>query len=341
VSDRLTRVSSSAAIEEDLSALWRDAARDAPIARALMANLVVYRDCPATDNVDLSAPIEGVPIDGVIERHPSRLIRLHHGGRPDPCAPIGATISIVSFGEAGARFGVEEIAVRSTCADASLPSIVRRLALGDIPTSIWWTEDLSRSTPLEALVAMGRQLLYDSRAWTDLRQGFLTLAPLATRPHGPDLADLNWRRLMPMRQALTHALVAGSAPPNALDPDRPTVGVRHRRDERALAWLLAGWLSARLGWPSAGEMPLTIEEQPDSEGALTVSLGGGAITAVMNGERVLVEYRGGVAPFSIAVPRETEADAVAAELRNLTDDLGLRDALTSLAARLTSSQSPF
>ena len=127
VTNRLTRDSSPNAIEEDLAALWADAARDAPIARALMANLVVFRDCPAAHVVNLSAPIEGLPIDDVAERHPSRLILLHHGGRPDPGAPVGATISILLFGTAGARFGVEEIAVRSTCAEASLPSIVRRL----------------------------------------------------------------------------------------------------------------------------------------------------------------------------------------------------------------------
>ena len=339
MSDRLTRVSSPAAIEDDLAALWRDAARDAPIARALMANLVVYRDCPAADEVDLSAPLEGVPIDEVIERHPSRLIRLHHGGRPDPGAPVGATISVLLFDTAGARFGVEEIAVRSSCADASLPSIVRRLALGDIPTSIWWTEDLSHSTPLEALVTMGRQLLYDSRRWADLRRGFLALAALAAHPHGPDLADLNWRRLTPLRQALAHAVVAIGAPLDALDPRALGLRVRHGRNERALAWLLAGWFCARLGWTANDEWPVTIEEQPDGEAILTVSLGAGAITATMTAQHVLVDYNGRVAPFSMAVPHESEAEAVAAELRSLTYDSGLRDALAALAARLTSSGS--
>ena len=249
MTNRLTRDSSPDAIEEDLAALWADAARDAPIARALMANLVVFRDCPAAHVVNLSAPIEGLPIDDVAERHPSRLILLHHGGRPDPGAPVGATISVLLFGTAGARFGVEEIAVRSTCAEASLPSIVRRLALGDVPTSIWWTEDLSASVPLEALVTMGRQLLYDSRRWADLRRGFLALAPLAAHPHGPDLADLNWRRLMPLRNALTHAVATMAATLDA--PRRAPLAwrIRHRGGERALAWLLAGWFAARLGWP--------------------------------------------------------------------------------------------
>ena len=336
---RLTRASSPADIEEDLAALWADAGREAPVARALMANLVVFRDCPAEETVNLAAPIEGLPIDDVVERHPSRLILLHHGGRPAPGAPVGATLSILLFGPIGARFGVEEIAVRSSCAEASLPSIVRRLALGDVPTSIWWTEDLSRGTPREALITMGRQLLYDSRRWSDLRRGFLALVPLAEHPHGPDLADLNWRRLLPLRQALTHAVQTMIPPSDARDPRRLAVHVRHRRDERALAWLLAGWFAARLGWTTADKWPATIEERPDGDEVLSVSLADGEITATLDAQRVQVECRGPVAPFSMAVPHESEADAVAAELRSLTNDSGLREALAALAARVTSSES--
>jgi glucose-6-phosphate dehydrogenase assembly protein OpcA len=347
VTNRLSRASSPAAIEDDLALLWRDAAHDGPVARALMANLVVYRDRPATEDVDLDAPIEGVPVDDVAERHPSRLIVLHHGGRTGASAPIGASISILLFGPPNARFGVEEIAVRSTCAEASLPSIVRRLSLGDIPTSIWWTEDLSRATPLDALVTMGRQLVYDSRQWSDVSRGVLALAPVIARERGPDLADLNWRRLTPMRVALTHAL----APPlGHIDAAGVRVRIGHRPGDAALAWLLAGWFCARLGWPDAAELPATIEEDVsgrggpgDSEGDVVLRVavsasGGTEITASMNEHRVLVEYGSSVAPFSIAAPEETEADAVAAELRTLTYDADLREAIAALARRFTSSK---
>jgi glucose-6-phosphate dehydrogenase assembly protein OpcA len=285
--------------------------------------------------VYLSAPFEGLPADAVVEHHPSRLILLHHGGRPDPGAPVAATISVLLFGGAETRFGVEKIAVRSTCAEASLPSIVRRLALGDVPTSIWWTEDLSRGTPLGSLITMGRQLLYDSRRWADLRHGFLALAPIAADPHGPDLADLNWRRLTPLRQALTHAIL----PLDALVPAALPLRVRCVRSERALAWLLVGWFAGRLGWTGDAEWPVAIEDQPDGDALLVVSLGDGAITATMTAQQVLMEYRGREAPFSMAVPHESDADAVAAELRSLTYDAGLRDALAALAARATSARS--
>jgi len=303
--------------------------------------------------VDLDAPIEGVPVDDVAQRHPSRLILLHHGGRADPSAPIGAMISILLFGPPDARFGVETIAVRSTCAEASLPSIVRRLSLGDIPTSIWWIEDLSRATPLEALVTMGRQLVYDSRQWRDVRSGVLALAAVLALDHAPDLADLNWRRLTPIRLALTQAL----APPVG-SPDVDAAGgvgavrvrIRHRAGDATLAWMLAGWFGSRLGRQDAVELAATIEEDPGGRGSpenpggdvVRVAIGAGEtphLTASMNEHRVLVEYNTGVAPFSIAAPPEAEADAVAAELRTLTYDTGLREALLTLARRFTSSGS--
>ena len=48
---------------------------------------------------------------------------------------------------------------------------------------------------------------------------------------------------------------------------------------------------------------------------------------------MLVRYKTRIAPLSLAVPHETEADAVAAELRTLTADLALRDTLVALARR--------
>jgi hypothetical protein len=131
VTARLSRACPPASIDDELALLWRDAGRDGPVTRALMANLVVFRDCPAKAHVDLGS-IEGVPIDEVAERHPSRVIMLLHGGQGDPRSPLAATITVLIVGHPPTRFGIEEIAVRSACAEMSLPSIVKRLALGDV-----------------------------------------------------------------------------------------------------------------------------------------------------------------------------------------------------------------
>ena len=81
-------------------------------------------------------------------------------------------------------------------------------------------------------------------------------------------------------------------------------------------------------------MPATVEEHGEGDVVLSVSIGGREtvhVTATMNDHHVLVEYEGRMAPFSIATLHETDADAVAAELRNLTYDTALRDALAALA----------
>src|SRR5205814_7078951 len=138
--------------------------------------------------------------------------------------PVAASVGVLTFGPPQSRYGVEHIAVRSACATASLPSIVRRMTLGSVPTSVWWTDDLSEVTPLEPLVVMGRQLLYDSRRWRDVRRGVRRLAALLGGSHSLDLADLNWRRLAPMRQGILHAAAASGGD---ITPPR-SVHIRHR-----------------------------------------------------------------------------------------------------------------
>ena len=149
-----------------------------------MSNLVVFREritpIDRAPGADVDAVAADLPLHEVLARHPSRLIVLEHEhGRVAPAAPFAAGVGIVTFGPPEARYGVEQIVVRAACAEASLPSIVRRFIRGDLPTTVWWTEDLSQVPPLAALVTMGRQLLYDSRLWRDVARGVRALAPLA------------------------------------------------------------------------------------------------------------------------------------------------------------------
>jgi glucose-6-phosphate dehydrogenase assembly protein OpcA len=334
VADRTWRDSSPETIEADLAALWIDLARQGPVVRALMANLVIFRERPAGERIDLSAPIDDVPVDEVSRLHPSRVILLHHErGTPEARSPVAAAIGAFTFGPPRARYGVEQIALRSSCAEASLPSIVRRLTLGDLPTSLWWTDDLSRTAPVAALVAMARQLVYDSRRWHDVREGVLALAPLLAGERQTDLVDLNWRRLTPLRQAILHAV--GSARP-AGDMKLAGGRIRHRPGDDALAWLFAGWLSSRLESTLDLRAPLLVNEGPSGDDILTVSFSDASITATMNEHRVIVGSQDDVAAFVMAAPRETEAEAVASELRSLTPDVCLRDALLALSRRFSS-----
>ncbi len=216
--------------------------------------------------------------------------------------------------------------MRSSCPDASLLSILRRFVRGDLPTTVWCTEDLSQAPPLGPFLAVGRQLLYDSRGWRDVRRGVAALAPIVGN-RGIDLADLNWRRLTALRQALLHA--------RARLPSAAWRGVEarivHAPGEAALAWLCAGWLRS-----DRRAMVQTTVETASSRGEGTAG-GGEPLLAVSVGDITAtltshsVEVAGMSAPpMTVSARVETEADAIAAELRSLSRDDALAAAVEVL-----------
>jgi len=316
------RASTPEAIELDLAALWRQIGHgEAAIARAVMSNLVVFRKHMDLPDAELTRVTANLPLDEVAARHPSRLIVLEHSyDQAAPGAPFAAGVAIVTFGPPQARYGVEQIVVRSACAEQSLPSILRRLVRGDVPTTVWWTEDLSERPPLDALITIGRQLLYDSRGWRDVRRGVAALAPLVASRR-VDLADLNWRRLAPLRQALVYA----RGPLTSAAWQDAEVRVLHGPGEAPLAWLLAGWLHA--GRRNADASIARVEPSPGDGPRLTVVAGD--MTAIQT--KRTIEITGGSAPpLVLAMPIESDADAVAAELRVLSRDASLDAALNAL-----------
>jgi hypothetical protein len=328
VADRVFRESSAENIDADLAALWRELAhRATPIARAVMSNLVVFRDRTAPPGADVEAAMADLPLDEVVARHPSRLIVIEHDpGASAPDAPFAAGVGIATFGPESARYGIEQVVVRSACAEASLPSIVRRLVRGDLPTSVWWTEDLSKVPPLEPLVTLGRQLVYDSRDWGDVRAALRVLEPLIGSRR-IDLADVNWRRLTPLRRALTEAPATGG---RLVAPDT-LVNIAHRPDEAPLAWLLAGALMASMD-RARSEPPRVVPIDGDAgDTVLLLSVddasGHGEISLSASGAMVIDPA---AAPLTVTMPVETGADAVAAELRLLSQEMELYAALAAL-----------
>jgi len=318
---RLTRTTTTETIEPDLAALWRDVVRQGPVARAVMSNLIVFRECGdeerrAPDDLSIARILEDV-----VARHPCRLIVLDHHP-PSDAAAFAVTIGVLTFGPDSARYGIEQIAVRSACAEVQLPSIVRQVVRGDVPTSVWWMDDLSRVPPLDALVKMGRQFLYDSRAWRDVRLGMSAARSLLALGRPLDLADLNWRRLTPVRHALFHAraLVLRE------DLCRGPIRIVYRPGDSALAWLCAGWLASRL--LHASEQPVVEADDRGGDAVLTIEFGRDATLRVrLDSHQAVVSIVDQAAPLTVAVPRESDANAIAAELRSLSRDAALHEAI--------------
>jgi glucose-6-phosphate dehydrogenase assembly protein OpcA len=317
-------VSTPERIEHDLAALWREVAPDARSARAVMSNLVVFR-ARGQGRPEGQDPLEtGAEIDAIVARHPARVVLIDHEQSPSStCGPLAASVGVVVFGPATGRYAVEQVAIRSACGESSLPSIVRRLIRGDLPTSIWWTEDISQAQPLGALVTMGRQLVYDSRRWRSVPRGVRAVAPLLAARR-IELADLNWRRLTPLRHALIHA-----AEFNRRELETSAVRIVHRPGDGALAWLLAGWFGGRLR-PGRERWP-KVEEGRESDEVMTITIEDPAapLSASLDAHRAIVK-QSGCAPVVVGVPHEEEAEALANELRALTTDGCLQDALAAL-----------
>lgn len=328
LADRLWRESAPAAIEADLAALWRQlGGGETRVARAVMSNLIVFRSRGAAPPDDIAELAADLPVDEVAARHPSRVIVIEHCDHPDLTVPSAAAVAVLTFGPEQARYGVEQIVVRSACPDAALLSILRRFVRGDVPTSVWWTEDLSAAPPRDPLLTVGRQLLYDSGIWRDVGAGIRAVAALAADGR-VDIADLNWRRLEPLRDAVRHA--RGPQPP----ADWPTAPIRvaHAPHAESIAWLMAGWLATECRGGDA--RPIEVAAGTSGTDTLTITIGGRWFTLT---DRAVV-FRDDVSPpGSVGVRVESAADAVAAELRALARDAPLIAAIEAVARRFAAN----
>jgi glucose-6-phosphate dehydrogenase assembly protein OpcA len=170
---------------------------------------------------------------------------------------------------------------------------------------------------------MGRQLIYDSRAWQDVRRGVAVLGPLVAGRR-IDLADVNWRRLTPVRQALEHA--AGPERPPSLPV---TARIAYRPGEAALAWLAAGWLLADRQHAVAAPPVVEESDLKDAMLSVTVRRGPGETTVTLTDRSVTI-MKGSAPPLLVGIPIESGADTIAAELHTLAHDASLHDAIAAL-----------
>lgn len=239
------------AVEHELTRPWRhpDAPPDeAPASRALMANLVVFcrSDAEAADVTH--------DIATLVPRHPSRVILLV----ADPASDAEEiTASVATHGRymAGSQQVCGEVVTLRAGAPAvrSLPTTVRSLLLGDIPTALWWaTPD---APPLAGdlftdLAQLADQIIYDSFAWTDPLRQLVVTAGWVTGAAASVTSDLAWRRPKLWRRILAQSLDPGLAP-GAFE-NISEVHIEHGPHTLTQAWLLTGWLAFRLGWQPRG-----------------------------------------------------------------------------------------
>ena len=152
------------------------------------------------------------------------------------------------------------------------------------------------------------------------------MASVHSRRPRTALADVHWLRLAPLRQASDPG---GPGGPPLLVPGA-RVRCAHGADESALAWLFAGAFLAS-GRRTPEESP-EVEASEVGDAALVVNIEDATHRAsvTLSASGATVAGAGARSPLVVSTPIESEADAVAAELRLLSQDAELHAALAAL-----------
>lgn len=242
-------------IDRELFAMWKEtdseAAQQTAITRACMSNLVVY-----SSTLEHAAKIND-ELAVVVQHHPARVLHLigeaNTGG-----AHIQAQVSaFCSFlGSPSTHVCSEQITLMAAGgAKQRLPSVVRSLLIGDLPTALWW---VPHDAPPPAgdelfaeLTSMSNQIIYESQGWVEPVRGVVTMAKwAASEQPNQVLADLEWRRLKTWRRVISQALDPAVLP-GAFEAITE-VRLEHGPHALAKTWQLVGWLAAKLGWQPEG-----------------------------------------------------------------------------------------
>jgi glucose-6-phosphate dehydrogenase assembly protein OpcA len=185
---------------------------------------------------------------GLAERHPSRTILLF----PQPDDPrdiLEGEVDFRCFVRGGQRREVcsEVISVRLCGQRAAAPaSVVMPLLVSDLPVFLRWRGPLPFGTSeLEQLVGVADRLVVDSREWPEARADLAALPALFDRIV---VSDISWARTEPWRAAVA-GLWPGVAEASRLRVAGP----------EPEAFLLLGWLAARLG------RAIRLEHEPAGE----------------------------------------------------------------------------
>ena len=258
----------SAAIERSLTELWQQASAAVdgpPVARARVMTLLIYTEDEAS--AELAASVAST----LPEHHPCRAVILHV--EPHRSRPLRAGTSIECLLSPGGEQKVcsERITVtaggeaRLILADAVAPLLVP-----DLPSVLWWTGRPRPGDPVLRRFAAGAvdRVLLDSALFRDPGAGLIALARWHDDPRRRgSIADLAWERLRQWRQLLAQTVDPPEARAQLPRVREITIGYDSQASLPEETLLLAGWLSARLGWhpedsPAAGVVTFSGSGRP-------------------------------------------------------------------------------
>jgi len=214
--------------------------------------------------------------------------------------------------------------LRTACANQSIPSILRSVVRGEVPTTVWWLGNLPSSAPAE-LTDLARQIVFDSGTWADFSQEAAATLRTVERAPTADLVDLSWRRLQPLLSAICRAV---SEHRTARVRDVRSVEIRHAPPHRGCARLLAGWARHRLGADAQITVVDGHDAQTESAAFIRVVMRTDDWSSMAALFDDCVEWQtAGSQRTSRRIVHEHEADAIVEELRTLARDESFTQAL--------------
>lgn len=227
-------------IDRELKKLWAEGG--GAKTRASLINLAVYSEAPD------SLPENTRIISEITEDHACRAIVI--GANPAAKENrVEAWINVhCHVSRAGSRqVCSEQLSFLLDGPSARLlPNIVFSQLDSDLPFYLWWQGEFS--DPMDPqLWAWVDRVIYDSQTWKDFGvQMERVETAQAKAKQRIVLCDLNWTRLVQIRLALAQ-FFDPPASQSSLDKIEG-VEIDFAPGFRSTAVLLAGWLSAQLGW---------------------------------------------------------------------------------------------
>ena len=234
-----------AMIEKSLIATWATLNQQSScgaVTRAAMSNLIIYCDGEEQARHAVEHVAE------IVEGHPARVLLLVAEAQADHelSARIAVHYRCIS---AATQLCGEYVELHfDPLAMERAASVVRSLLIGDLPTALWWfstTPPALSGAVFGVLANMVHQIIYDSIGWLQPIRSVRAMARWV-KDGETVVFNLVWRRLKPWRRILAQTLDP-SVSPQAL-AGLELVELEHGPHALPMAWLLVGWLAARLGW---------------------------------------------------------------------------------------------
>ncbi len=346
--EKASRGLDAEAVKRDLATLWMEegAARDddGPVTRVCHATLVLPLR-PDDEAHELT--------DDLVRLHPSRVIVVHHDpglGRGEAEAWVSAACSRGSSGRS--LICCETVNIEAgPGTDRLVASAVRSLSVGGVPVEVV----AERVSPLALgwLGVLGGHVdvvLGDGTHLDEASGIALWKRCGESGDDPPSYRDVLWSRLVDWRRALALPFDRSGEARSLERLERVTVEVGEGPGARLKAWLLFGWLAARLGWrwaeeagtrsrgrfegPSGGIEAVVTRGDPQIDPAATLGVGmtfrGGDPPLSwrrLSEERAIVVERGGSRVARLNQSKTSRASAVVHELHEAILDPSARDAM--------------